>query len=168
MKFLAFKVVPLILLPILALCLCMLFLITIRSKRGSRLYRLRVSVLALIVSAWGLMQAGCGESPDGVESTCYVPADLKEDSDSPPDVSDPPAETKPDEVEFEATCYIPPDPRMELEISPEELEDQDEAEGEADDLDASAEGETGDEDGEAGEDEGEDESAGDASEEDEA
>ena len=160
MKFLALKIACMILVPVLVLCFCGLFLLTIRARRGSRLYRLRVFVLGLIVTLWGGLQAGCDASPPGGESTCYAPVDLSEDREAPPDAADPPADPKADEFTLEATCYIPPDPNVDLEISPEEAEDEAEDEADSDDLDASSD-EVADEEGSDGSDGDEEEVDGD-------
>ncbi len=150
MKFLSHQILGLAALPLLALLFGLLFVLTLRARRGSRLYRVRVALLGLIVTLWGGGQAGCGErttQPDRGMIECYAPiVDMSVDEDS---ALEPKAESLPDPFP-EASCYIMPDP-VEWEVPPDAVEDD----GDPDALDASEDGdaaEEADEDEDAAED----------------
>jgi len=144
MKFLSHQILGLAALPLLALLFGLLFVLTLRARRGTRLYRLRVALLGLIVTLWGVPQTGCGNS----SRTCYTTIqDWSVDEDQ---ALEPKEEALIDPFP-EPTCYLPMDPPLEWEVPPDAVEDD----GDPDALDASEDGdaaEEADEDEDAAED----------------
>ncbi len=78
MRFISKQLIFMVVLICLLLALGILFLLTIKAKRSSRLYRLRLALVGALVALLGGVGMGCHEStgkPDGTGGTlveCYV------------------------------------------------------------------------------------------------
>ena len=145
MKVLTKEMLSLAALAALMILLGALCLLTLRSKRSSRLYRLKVSILGLIVVLWG-GGTGCYKEtskvslesgdPDGRDDPTWM-----ECYRSDPEYTEDPVDDRNAAEGVEASCYVPVDIREEVEPIPEAGENMEEGDEDAEENDEAAEAE---------------------------